>query len=72
MSEWQPIETAPKDGSQLLGWANGDYATFRWTGGYFNLIVAGTFAEDAAWWPTHWMPLPTPPSVGPVKDRRQG
>lgn len=66
MSEWQPIETAPKDGSSVL--------TFSPNDGY-PLIV---FWQDEMWlidWdhdrayglepddkPTHWMPLPEPPN----------
>jgi hypothetical protein len=65
---WQPIETAPKDQSFLLGaWLDpaGIYwsrAVIRW----FNRDVG-----DEGYWatypgyannnPTHWQPLPTPP-----------
>lgn len=67
---WQPIETAPKDGTKFDAWADGGY---RITGVFWN----GT-SYSVAWWNreyeidctsplasydalTHWMPLPAPP-----------
>jgi len=70
MGGWQPIETAPKDGSTVL------LAERTWGG---DLVVTpGSYHEDYhGWWehgshptdyadqpidnPTHWMPLPMPP-----------
>jgi hypothetical protein len=69
--EWQPIETAPKDGSEVL------LLTER--GSVFAPCMfqaAGVISEDDFWlvWrafdfdevqnPTHWQPLPPPPSEG--------
>lgn len=64
--EWQPIASAPKDGTAVLLWttdiigANGRACVGRWG------------AYNGAWWdvgmeytlnhPTHWMPLPPSPS----------
>lgn len=68
MSEWQPIETAPKDGSELLlyhrawGTLRGKWRDTglefgeQWTGVY---MMPGLTAKDQ---PTHWMPLPDPPT----------
>lgn len=68
MGEWQPIETAPKDGTAILGFADGQQTTVRWRAAkrkgdseYWDLVVCGSYAEDGEWWPTRWRPLPEPP-----------
>lgn len=70
MSNWQPIESAPKDGTNILicGHACGGYyvADVKWN------VNEGTWclfdpAEDGHTYPseghTHWMPLPEPPNA---------
>jgi len=61
--EWQPIETAPRDGSDIL--IGGD---FSYAGGVLMAsCVDGyphpTFSDMQGdfYNPTHWMPLPEPP-----------
>ncbi len=72
MSEWQPIETAPKDGQQLmLHLQNGDIiiassdianaAVVQRKEMYIQFRVW----PDAGYLPTHWMPLPPPPQEQP-------
>lgn len=61
MSEWKPIETAPKDGTPLLlfGIYPGDQQPLWWvTGGWQNGRFRGDYATPP---PTHWLPLPAPP-----------
>ncbi len=56
---WQPIETAPKDGTEIL-LTDGHY---KRTGWYAKRI--GVWSMDAAVslaMPTHWAPLPAPPA----------
>jgi hypothetical protein len=66
---WQPIETAPKDGTWILAWLGGiaDIAdTIQWNyGGWWN-GSNGHVATAAQ--PTHWRPLPTPPTEGPADE----
>lgn len=68
-SDWRPIESAPRDGTAILGIDMNDskkpQTTVqwepRWTGGRWYLVVEGENAESGAWTPTHWQPLPKPP-----------
>lgn len=73
-SNWQPIETAPKQRVVLL-WALTDEETGNWkmATGFW---MPGYRDEPGEWeWdgrrlkpydvqPTHWMPLPEPPAHG--------
>jgi hypothetical protein len=64
---WLPIESAPKDGTAILGLAGKDMATVAWYSpdgdcGYWSLIVCGGGCYDSEWNPTHWMPLPEKPT----------
>lgn len=61
--EWQPIETAPRDGTLFLVWADGDYSCVWQVGevlyvDYTYDLEALTYSSVA----THWMPLPAPPN----------
>ena len=63
MSEWQPIETAPKDGTEILAWSRreGVFVVFWYTlmGGW--CWTAHDLDGDETMNPTHWMPLPELP-----------
>jgi hypothetical protein len=58
---WQPIETAPRDGTEILGafQVTGPYASGKWTMTVY-IFAAGRWRGDA-FQPSHWMPLPEPP-----------
>jgi hypothetical protein len=71
--DWQPIETAPKDGTAVLVFGE-RYSTPNGTPG----IAVARWYEDGfppqTWWgtagnslvvqcPSHWMPLPPPPDT---------
>lgn len=61
---WQPIETAPKDGSGMLLYC--PLLRVPITGGYWDdhpkcrCWIAGGYMQKGSP-PIHWMPLPPPP-----------
>ena len=75
---WQPIETAPKDGTDILI-CDMTAQTPRcdlvhWNQGWIGcssttLEYIGTYlsASVGFYMPTHWMPLPEPPKDGEIK-----
>lgn len=63
--KWQPIETAPKDGTKIL---LGCPASRGYSGVVEKCYWHKWDNGKGKWWdwvtpdkPTHWMPLPTPP-----------
>lgn len=70
---WQPIETAPRDGSVFLAYQPADPSNpavwpelmgvgYFYSHGFRLDGVGGYEVEYDLERPTHWMPLPTPPS----------
>lgn len=65
--KWQPIETAPHDGTPVLVYVPVNRPTRR--------ILAASLHDSREWYilsgsvvlgqPTHWMPLPAPPEITP-------
>ena len=71
--EWQPIETAPKDGTQVLLWCP-DFKNPLKVGEYIEseMYRNGDLVSERKYWsigsmifddpqPTYWMTLPSPP-----------
>ncbi len=63
---WQPIETAPRDGSRFLAFqrGDGDQRFECWWQDDFGIWSGWMDDWDGEPEPTHWMPLPTPPETG--------
>ena len=64
--EWQPIETAPKDGTTILIYSAVPLpfvTDVQWHNGYFCLFdpYADEHNQPIVVGITHWMPLPPPP-----------
>ena len=67
MSEWQTMETAPRDGTWILGWCKRSdiqdtVQVWHWyefhEGWYWQNAADSNDLDDQ---PTYWMPLPAPP-----------
>ena len=84
MSEWQPIETAPRDGTHIDLWAGGsrvpnafyhdDWGWTVWVRWVRNKRQAsgpptGSHRYTGVESPTHWQPLPEPPTDLNLKGR---
>lgn len=65
---WRPIETAPKDGSEVLFTDGRGYYLGKWAGRRLRWAVATHVKEFGAF--THWMPLPDPPGAECVEVRQ--
>lgn len=76
---WQPIETAPKDGTRVLLWYEwhdlpvvGDFRHGRWwsvhsLGG--NLAHPNGMDWEEVVRPTYWRPLPAPPAIDQARGK---
>jgi hypothetical protein len=72
--EWQPIETAPKDGTPILVWRKAGIVWLAYWNDSFLHVQSDqhmpawvVFDCEDPWFsetyqsPTHWQPLPEPP-----------
>lgn len=74
---WQPIETAPKDGNEIIAadvrtgwvgcvqWGRTQYHGDGWLDGY-DFGNQSSYSSKPQTGITHWMPLPEPPADGPA------
>ncbi len=72
MHEWQPIETAPTDGTRVLVFGERLYRGGGTNDAEVHIVIAYRDVEeigdewldgDVEVYPTHFMPLPAPPTV---------
>ena len=73
MDGWQPIETAPKDGTDVLCFCvEPEFAEEENPHKEYRVCFYGQLMPDYSCWmshygyeqrPTHWMPLPKPPAL---------
>lgn len=61
--EWQPISTAPKDGSEFLGVDEKECITICWWEDGTWSDAYTTFYDGLPANPIMWMPLPSLPKV---------
>jgi hypothetical protein len=63
---WRPIETAPKDGAEILGYSHIDheFQVVSWDGQNWSFACfhSGIRTNRTNLIATHWMPLPEPPA----------
>jgi len=74
MSEWQPIKTAPKDGTWILAWGI-DKSVQRVSWGRTRqgeLQWCTPHGWCAFRYLTHWMPLPDPPKAAGLLGDPEG
>jgi hypothetical protein len=65
---WQPIETAPTDGTKILVW-DGIAVEILWVRGdkkAWKHIITSEI-KGKLYKPTHWMPIPEAPKKGKIR-----
>jgi hypothetical protein len=75
MTDWETIDTAPRDGTRILGWRADQFGNqleiWQWSEDSFSKRPRPLFrsygalgvTHDRANQPTHWMPLPIGPAL---------
>ena len=61
LTGWQPIETAPKDGTDILLVYGEEITVARWSFSFWNTDDQDRGYDEEKF--THWMPLPELPEV---------
>lgn len=82
---WEPIDTAPKDGTEIVAWSECDgMVVTMWTDDVYALNGGScgprgwfSYRYDDRWGdrprfdhPTHWMPNAKPPNAQPTENTR--
>ena len=77
-AKWQPIETAPKDGTRILIWDGYmclatwsdccNHGQFETAPGWQIFQCEDSWHSVAAYNPTYWQPLPEPPARKDTQD----
>lgn len=62
---WQPIDTAPRDGTHFLGFGQSEYHLTYWDDSSTPPWRYNYGDIEMWWYPSHWMRLPDPPEVEP-------
>lgn len=62
MSQWQPIETAPTDGTEVLVLIKPKVIRLGWFFAPSSRTQGWADESSRPITPTHWMPLPEPPT----------
>lgn len=64
-NEWQPIETAPRDGTDILVCCGPDFdpmfGVAAWRNDTDGWFIWWDTSGKIVTWPEFWMPLPLPP-----------
>lgn len=68
-SEWQPIETAPRDGTRIRCLVINDEFILHWEQEDDEYPAGWCDDDKTDWNPTHWMPLPDAPEVGDARHK---
>lgn len=61
--EWLTIDTAPRDGEDILATDGTAMLVTYWYGGSTGWLYRYTDNGVDEWFPTHWLPLPEPPKA---------
>lgn len=61
--KWQPFGTEPRDGTEFLAYRPDAGVMICWWVNYeVEMVLASDGGDITADPPTHWMPLPEPPT----------
>lgn len=74
--QWLDIESAPKDGTDILlwdGWEGYGYGVACWSQGWMwsGAAVCDEHSGNGPIDPTHWQPLPAPPVIDAITAEKE-